>query len=33
MEHRIADIDFNALTAGRTFFPSRAAWEDEVLYF
>ncbi len=33
MEQRIADIDFNALTAGRTFFPSPAAWEDEVLYF
>jgi glycosidase len=32
MEQRIADIDFNALT-GRTFFPSPAAWEDEVLYF
>lgn len=33
MERRIADIDFAALTAGRTFFPSPAAWEDEVLYF
>ena len=33
MERRIADIDFNALTTGRTFFPSPAAWEDEVLYF
>src|SRR4029453_1649726 len=33
MEQRIADIDFDALTAGRTFFPSPAAWEDEVLYF
>jgi glycosidase len=33
MERRIADIDFNALAAGRTFFPSPAAWEDEVLYF
>lgn len=33
MEHRIADIDFNALTAERTFFPSPAAWEDEALYF
>jgi hypothetical protein len=32
MEQRIADIDFNALT-GRAFFPSPAAWEDEVLYF
>ena len=33
MEQRIADIDLNALIAGRTFFPSPAAWEDEVLYF
>lgn len=33
MEQRIADIDFSALTTGRTFFPSPAAWEDEVLYF
>lgn len=33
MERRIADIDFDALTTGRTFFPSPAAWEDEVLYF
>jgi hypothetical protein len=33
MEQRIADIDFDALTAGRTFLPSPAAWEDEVLYF
>jgi glycosidase len=33
MEQRIAEIDFNALTVGRTFFPSPAAWEDEVLYF
>jgi hypothetical protein len=33
VEQRIADIDFNALTTGRTFFPSPAAWEDEVLYF
>ena len=33
MEQRIADIDFHALTAGRTFFASPAAWEDEVLYF
>ena len=33
MEQRIADIDFTALMAGRTFFPSPAAWEDEVLYF
>ena len=33
MEQRIVDIDFDALTSGRTFFPSPAAWEDEVLYF
>jgi glycosidase len=33
MEQRIADIDFAALTSGRTFFPSPPAWEDEVLYF
>ncbi|HZD52491.1 MAG TPA: alpha-amylase family glycosyl hydrolase [Woeseiaceae bacterium] len=33
MEQRIADIDFAALTSGRMFFPSPAAWEDEVLYF
>lgn len=33
MEQRIADIDFDALTFGRTYFPSPAAWEDEVLYF
>jgi len=33
MMQRIADIDFSTLTAGRTFFPSPAAWEDEVLYF
>lgn len=33
MEHRVADIDFRKLTKGRTYFPSPAAWEDEVLYF
>jgi glycosidase len=33
MEKRIADINFETLTAGRTYFPSPAAWEDEVLYF
>ncbi|MCP4284678.1 MAG: alpha-amylase [Gammaproteobacteria bacterium] len=32
MEIRLSDIDFTALT-NRTFFPSPAAWEDEVLYF
>ena len=30
---QISDVDFDALTAGRAFFPSPAAWEDEVLYF
>src|SRR3954447_3987631 len=33
MERSIADIDLKALTAGRAFFPSPPAWEDEVLYF
>src|SRR5262249_57697146 len=33
MERSIADIDVMALTAGRTFFPSPVAWEDQVLYF
>jgi glycosidase len=33
MEKRIADIDFDSLTQGRTYFASPAAWEDEVLYF
>lgn len=33
MEQRIADIDLDALTTGRNFHPSPAAWEDEVLYF
>ncbi len=32
MEKKIADIDFSGLT-DRKFFPSPAAWEDEVLYF
>lgn len=29
----MADIDLDAMVAGRSFFPSPAAWEDEVLYF
>ena len=29
---RVADLDFDALR-GRTYHPSPAAWEDEVLYF
>ena len=33
MEQRIADIDFASLTAGRQYFSSPSAWEDEVLYF
>jgi len=33
VEQRIADIDFDSLVAGRKYFPSPAAWEDEVLYF
>lgn len=32
-ERRLADIDFAELTSRRTYFPSPAAWEDEVLYF
>ncbi len=32
MEARLSDLDFSALT-NRDFFPSPAAWEDEVLYF
>ena len=31
-ERRVADLDLSALTA-RQYFPSPAAWEDEVLYF
>ena len=33
MEQRLSDVDLTALTAGRTYFASPAAWEDEVLYF
>ncbi len=33
MDTRLADVDLTALTAGRTYFASPAAWEDEVLYF
>ncbi len=32
LEKKLSDIDFNALTS-KTFFPSPAAWEDQVLYF
>jgi glycosidase len=31
-EQRLSDLDFRALTQ-RSFFPSPAAWEDQVLYF
>ncbi len=30
---RLSDIDWQALTAGRSYHPSPAAWEDEILYF
>lgn len=30
---RLSDIDFQSLTTNRSYFPSPAAWEDEVLYF
>ena len=33
VERSLAEIDFGALTSGRTYHPSPAAWEDEVLYF
>lgn len=33
MEKQISEIDFDGLVAGRDFFPSPVAWEDEVLYF
>src|SRR6266511_2619112 len=33
VEARIADLDLTTLTAGRSYHPSPAAWEDEVLYF
>lgn len=33
IEKSIADINLAALTAGRSYTPSPAAWEDEVLYF
>jgi glycosidase len=32
-ERSIAALDFAALTQGRQFHPSPAAWEDQVLYF
>ncbi|MDF2809803.1 MAG: alpha-amylase [Microvirga sp.] len=33
IEARLAEIDLAALSAGRSYFPSPSAWEDEVLYF
>lgn len=33
VEARTADIDLATLTAGREYYPSPTAWEDEVLYF
>ncbi len=32
-EKRLSEIDWDPLIRGRTFYPSPAAWEDEVLYF
>ncbi len=32
-EKSLADIDFSSMLAGKHFFPSPVAWEDEVLYF
>jgi glycosidase len=32
-EQSLGEIDLKALTAGRTFFPSPAHWEDEIIYF
>jgi len=33
IERSLKDIDWSATGAGRTWFPSPASWEDEVLYF
>src|SRR5882724_7158344 len=33
VEKSLAELDFTALTANRTFFPSPQHWEDEVIYF
>ena len=33
IERSLNDIDWSAIDTGRTYFPSPAAWEDEVLYF
>jgi glycosidase len=32
-EKALTEIDLAALTAGKTYFPSPAHWEDEVIYF
>lgn len=33
IERSLAEIDWHALTSGRTYYPSPSTWEDEVLYF
>ncbi len=33
IERSLKDIDWSTISAGRDYFPSPAAWEDEVLYF
>jgi glycosidase len=33
MEQSLAEINLKDLVAGRSYYPSPAAWEDEVLYF
>ncbi|MCC6145233.1 MAG: alpha-amylase [Candidatus Hydrogenedentes bacterium] len=33
VEQRLSELDLGALTAGRSFHPSPASWEDELLYF
>ena len=33
IEQSLTEIDWAALTTGRTFHPSPVTWEDELLYF
>ncbi len=33
MERYLSEIDWDGLTRGRSYYPSPARWEDEVLYF
>ncbi|MGC8773689.1 MAG: alpha-amylase family glycosyl hydrolase [Chlorobaculum sp.] len=33
VERSLEEIDLKALSAGKSYFPSPAAWDDEVLYF